>query len=65
MDYECLFKGLESFSKKEDDENKDTCCSNINNHINKDSIIICSLCESVISNIVDSPEWRYYGTNDS
>ena len=35
------------------------------NHLLSDGMIICKCCNNVISNIIDTAEWRFYGANDS
>lgn len=42
-----------------------SCCDERVNHICSDGMIICKLCSNVVSNIIDGPEWRYYGASDS
>ena len=42
-----------------------TCCDNSENHLLSDGMILCRRCNNVITNIVDSAEWRFYGANDS
>lgn len=41
------------------------CCEQIMNHTIYDGTIMCSKCNTVVSNILDTPEWRYYGSEDS
>ena len=47
------------------DDCKQKCCENVNNFISLDEIIHCKICDKIISNIIDSPEWRFYGHNDN
>jgi len=42
-----------------------TCCSAIKNYVLEQGVITCKECNNTISNIVDGPEWRYYGMNDT
>ena len=41
------------------------CCDNIGNHIINNGVITCNKCINTISNIIDGPEWRYYGSSDT
>jgi transcription initiation factor TFIIB len=41
------------------------CCENHINFMYDEGIILCKICHNSITNIVDSPEWRYYGAGDS
>ncbi len=43
----------------------ETCCDKNENHLLGEGMIICKCCNNVITNIVDSAEWRYYGASDS
>lgn len=40
---------------------KPKCCDNTDNYIFNEGISSCKICGEIISNIIDSPEWRYYG----
>ena len=42
-----------------------SCCEIKDNYEINQGMIKCKECLNIISNIVDGPEWRYYGTNDS
>jgi len=42
-----------------------TCCNDIENHVISNETLLCKKCESTISNILDGPEWRFYGVNDT
>ncbi len=65
MNFDNYFQSLDSLNK--DDKPLETkCCDCIKNYIyDDDGLTICSICSSEITNIVDNPEWRYYGYNDS
>ena len=41
------------------------CCEKKENHQEFEGVIKCKECLNTICNISDSPEWRYYGSNDS
>jgi len=62
MDYDDMFKELDTLKKVEIDTN---CCNDTNNYSIDNGIIICKICKGTISNIMDSPEWRFYGSEDS
>ena len=64
MNYNDMFKELDKLTKIEIEEKED-CCLNHNYYDLKDEIIICRICKKIISNILDSPEWRFYGANDT
>ena len=68
MDFEKYFDTLDGIDNNERiDERIDEfiCCKEENNYIIHDGMTTCKICNSIISNISDSPEWRYYGSNDS
>ena len=46
-------------------EKKSTCCTFKKNFQNSEGTIICKVCLNIITNISESPEWRYYGSKDS
>ena len=46
-------------------KNELKCCENHINFMYDEGIILCKICHNSITNIVDSPEWRYYGAGDS
>ena len=62
MDYDNLFKELDNLNK---DDSSIKCCENECNFTRKDSIISCKECGEIISNILEEPEWRYYGSDDT
>tara|TARA_B100001094_G_C18138861_1_gene776701 strand:- start:590 stop:1543 length:954 start_codon:yes stop_codon:yes gene_type:complete len=41
------------------------CCNILKNHIVSNGLVLCNACNNTISNIIDGPEWRYYGSNDT
>ena len=63
MNYDDIFDKMNE--KKQIEKNKIDCCENSNNYSTYNGIIICKQCKSMITNITDSPEWRYYGSDDS
>ena len=66
MSFEELYKTLdevnESLEKKEKEKK---CCENIENYIYTEAEIKCKCCDSLIDDILNVPEWRYYGSQDS
>jgi transcription initiation factor TFIIB len=47
-------------------ETKDNCCDiSTNIVLSNDSSYKCKQCDRYISSITDTPEWRYYGSDDS
>ena len=63
MDFENLFAELEKITETK--SKKIVCCNNIENHKNTNGVIECSQCSKIISNILSTPEWRYYGADDT
>ena len=47
-------------SNKEDATPK--CCEQLKNYREYQGVIICNLCSQTITNIVDGPEWKHYGS---
>jgi transcription initiation factor TFIIIB Brf1 subunit/transcription initiation factor TFIIB len=67
MDFDKYFDTLNEFTdadKKEVYEGNE-CCKIVDNYIMHNGMTTCKECSTVISNVSDSPEWRYYGCNDS
>jgi len=62
MSFEDLYKILEEVNTKDKIEK---CCDNDKNYSYDEEIIICNKCGKLINNIINSPEWRYYGSEDS
>jgi transcription initiation factor TFIIB len=58
------FSNLSELNKEEDIID-DTCCNLIKNHQLGNGVMICKECNNVVTNILDGPEWRYYGSGDS
>ena len=64
MEFDKHFDFIDSLH--EDDKNKGvTCCSKIENIQIEKGMTKCKVCSNIISNIVDNPEWRYYGSGDN
>ena len=62
MNYNDIFKELDRLTET---EKSYICCNDTKNYKMDRSIIICKKCNKTISNILDSPEWRYYGSEDT
>jgi len=59
-----FFTTLDEFSEKESEgteETKALCCDKIVNHVLNNGLVTCNLCGNTVSNIIDGPEWRFYG----
>ena len=64
MDFEAYFDSLDEITHKEE-LTEEKCCENMNNFIMHAGITSCKVCKNIVSNISDSAEWRYYGSNDT
>ena len=62
MNFTILFELLDTYEKP---KNKGLCCNQSENECIVDDITVCNLCGNIISNIIDTPEWRFYGVDDS
>ena len=62
MDYNNIFKELDRLTET---EKPYICCNDTKNYKMDRGIITCKKCNKTISNILDSPEWRYYGSEDT
>ena len=62
MDYNDMFKELDRLTET---EKPYICCNDTKNYKMDRGIITCKKCNKTISNILDSPEWRYYGSEDT
>jgi len=62
MDYNNLFKEFDNLNNNKSDVR---CCENECNFTKRDNIILCRECGEIISNILEEPEWRYYGSDDT
>ena len=67
MDFEKYYDSLDEISKSNEiKQDKKICCKQRNNFvIHNDGMTTCKECLSIISNVSEMPEWRYYGSNDS
>ena len=64
MDFEAYFDSLDEITQKEE-ITEEKCCENMNNYIMHAGITTCKVCKNIVSNISDTAEWRYYGSNDT
>ena len=64
MNFDDHFDLLNKVNDNEKKINKN-CCLDYGNFIFKDEEYYCKICDNLITNIIDSPEWRYYGSSDS
>ena len=55
----------EEIKKEEIKKEEITCCEKTDNYQSFNGQIKCKVCSNIISNIIDNPEWRYYGNKDS
>ena len=55
---------LKSDEKKEKEEGN-KCCSLEGNLQLEQGMYKCKICLNIISNIIENPEWRYYGSSDN
>ena len=62
MNYDDMFNELDTIERVEIAYD---CCNDTNNYKISDDIILCNICNNIITNIVDTPEWRYYGNDDT
>ena len=59
------FDSLDEVGNNINTEKKINCCSIISNHVVNCEVLTCKDCGNTISNIIDGPEWRFYGVNDT
>ena len=62
MDYDTLF---DTFNTEKNETKVIDCCDDTDNYSLHNGIIICKKCKSTITNIIDTPEWRFYGSEDT
>ena len=55
------FSNLSELNKVEEEIKEETCCSLLKNQQMGDGVMICKICNNVVTNIISGPEWRYYG----
>jgi len=66
------FTSLEQVTRSNDDADQEdkcldkvTCCDDPKHALLHMGIITCSVCNNTITNIIEGPEWRYYGVSDT
>jgi len=66
-EHELYFSNLSELSQQDNEEetNEENCCSKVMNQQMGEGVVLCKICNNVVTNIVDGPEWRYYGSGDS
>lgn len=62
MNFENLFDHLDTYEKS---NCKESCCNISENECISNDVIICNICGNLITNIIDTPEWRFYGVDDT
>ena len=64
MDFEKHFDFIDTLGEDMHFKEKH-CCVLQGNIVIEQGMTKCKVCSNIISNIVDNPEWRYYGNTDS
>tara|TARA_B100000963_G_scaffold239550_1_gene209545 strand:- start:1171 stop:2145 length:975 start_codon:yes stop_codon:yes gene_type:complete len=59
-DFEECFQALDEMLS-ENVPTESTCCDVIENYQENQGVIVCRKCSQLITNIIDGPEWRFYG----
>jgi len=65
MDFEKHFDYIDSLNDENNSLETIKCCEKPENILIEQGMKKCKQCSCIISNIVDNPEWRYYGNTDS
>jgi len=67
LNLEIFYETMDEISKPDEViQDEIICCKQVNNFvIHNDGMTTCKACQSIISNVSEMPEWRYYGSNDS
>lgn len=63
MDFGVFFSELDNL--REPVSKPIRCCDQKENYIVGEECISCKVCQGEITNIIDSPEWRFYGAKDT
>lgn len=63
MDFGEFFSELDNLT--ETPQKTIRCCDQKENYIVGEECISCKVCQGEITNIIDSPEWRFYGAKDT
>ena len=61
------FQYMDSLGNEGCDNEKEEgdCCGKKENYLMDQGMLRCKKCSGIITNVTDSPEWRYYGSGDS
>jgi transcription initiation factor TFIIB len=65
MDFDSYFNELDEVQKDPIQETEPKCCDMPKNYSEHKGVISCNVCYCEITNIIDGPEWRFYGSGDS
>ncbi len=65
MNFEQFYDTMEDICEDRVKNEKTICCKDKMNFVIHDGITTCRICNTILSNISDSPEWRFYGSNDT
>ena len=60
MDYDNCFRALDEMCSDKTVQ-ETTCCDKMENYQESEGVIVCRKCSQLITNIIDGPEWRFYG----
>ena len=64
--FDICFKSFNYISEKSPNATEESdCCINQQNHEDCDGSIICRVCSKIISNILETAEWKNYGKSNS
>ena len=63
--FELYFNKLDELDELDKKIKTYTCCDDSNNHMITDGMMICKVCNVIINNIIDAPEWRNYKNSNS
>jgi len=66
--YDKFFDNLDDLNQlnKKNTTKEKNCCTNQKNFLIDDQgQLQCAICHNIMNKIIDNPEWRYYGSNDT
>ena len=61
MECDDYFKFLDNMGE-DPVSSRERCCDDRANYQQGNGVILCKVCENTISNIVEAPEWKFYGS---
>lgn len=61
MDFDTFFDHLDALLDQRSEKEEISCCEDSRNYTPLGGIIECKACGNVISNILETPEWKYHG----